>query len=203
MLLAALSALVAGTCVAASARRLAWAVAPTPLDPELLSRAVATGTAASVAKLAAVLAGDPTLAWEEALFAAEAETKPGARDAALGEQITDFEWLAGRWSRAPRVCASVSTSAGFFLATLAVLQGMDAPADGGMASQTAVLTRALDALTIGVAGTAFCGAVHVRARRLVAARWASLNALVERLRASSTLESDAADAENPTKEERG
>jgi len=183
MLLTALSAVVATSCVVASARRLAWAVAPTPLDPGLLGRALAANGPGAAAKLRAAVAADPTLAWEEALFAAEAEPRSEGMDAAIGEQLTDYEWLAGRWSRAPRVCASVSTSAGFFLATIAVLQGMQVSGDDPVAFPSAVLFRALDALAIGIAGTAFCGAVHIRARRLVAARWSSLDALVERLRA--------------------
>jgi hypothetical protein len=188
MLFAALSAAVAASCIAASARRLAWAVAPTPLDPALLAGAVARSAAApadAAAKLCAAVGDDPALAWERALFAACAESVPETRDALLGEQITDFEARADRWARSPRVCASVSTSAGFFFATIAVLQGLSGDA-GESDMEHAVLFRALDALAIGIAGMAFCAAVHLRARRAAAARWAGVDALVAKLRLAAS-----------------
>jgi hypothetical protein len=183
MLFAALSAAVSLLCVLASARRLVWAVAPTPLDPALLASALGRDPVEPAEKLRAVVATDPALAWEEALFAARAEERADVRDAALGEQVTELEGRAARWARAPRVCASVASSAGFFFATVVVLQGFTvSDAAGGADAERATLFRALDALALGIAGAAFCGAVHLRARQAAAARSAGVDALVAKLR---------------------
>jgi hypothetical protein len=190
MLFAALSAAVATLCVLASARRLAWAVAPTPLDPTLLAAALARDPAGSAARLAALqvaTADDPGLAWERALLAAGGEGRAYVRDALLGELVTELEGRSARWARVPRVCASVSTSAGFFFATITVLQGFSIGADSGPVDERATLFRALDAFAIGIAGGAFCGAVHVRARRAIRARLAGADALVARLRGAGAV----------------
>jgi hypothetical protein len=44
-----------------------------------------------------------------------------------------------------------------------------------------MLVSALDALAIGIAGTSFCIAVHLRARRVVRERLAATDRLVDRL----------------------
>ena len=182
---AALSAVAAMACALASARRLAFAVAPTPLDPALLGRSLEDDRGFALARsLGEVLAGGG-LAWEGDLFAAWVEPSRPLREARLGEQLTELDGLVRRWARVPRVCASVSTSVGFLLATVAVLHGLGGPlqpADGSGAPQ-GVLLSAVDALALGIAGASFCLAVHVRAGRAVRARLAGADHLVARLQA--------------------
>ncbi|HZU84138.1 MAG TPA: hypothetical protein VE987_14515 [Polyangiaceae bacterium] len=180
-MLTLLTAVVAGLCVLASARRLAAAVEPTGLDPTLLLRAVEdSGGPNERARLREAIVACPRAAWEAALWDALAERDDAARVALVNEQLTELDWRARRWERAPRVCASVATSAAFLFATVAVIRGLgDAPAPDAWSA----LLPALNALAIGVAATAFCVAVHVRAARDVRARLVATDRLVERLQA--------------------
>jgi hypothetical protein len=183
-LLAVLSAIVALACALASARRLAWAVAPTSLDAGLLLDALGDGSAWP--KLQAAVAALPGPTWEGELFQALAEKDPAARDALVTEQLLELDWTAQRWARVPRVCASIATSAGFLFGCIALLQGLALPTtppadDGSVPALGVALFSALNALTLGIAGTAFCVAVHVRARRLVRERHQTTERLVARL----------------------
>jgi hypothetical protein len=179
-MLAFFSALVALACALASARRLAWAVAPTSLDAQWL---LDTLRAPSVDALALKRLGREIEArefpWESALFAAFAQDD-AAWEAGVSEQLLELEWLAQRWSRVPRVCASVATSAGFLCASIALMQGLAAET----VDPSALLTSALDSLTIGIAGTSFCVAAHLRARHALRARLAAIGRLVDRLRSA-------------------
>jgi hypothetical protein len=61
---------------------------------------------------------------------------------------------------------------------------MDAPTDDGASpADGAVLLSALDALAVGIAGTSFCVAAHLRARRVVRERLAGDERLIGRLQA--------------------
>lgn len=179
-MLALMSAVVALACALASARRLAWAVAPTSLDAGLLLEAVGKEDAwPRLTKAIAVLSG-PT--WEGELFQALAERDPASREALVTEQLLELDWTAQRWARVPRVCASIATSAGFLFGCIALLQGVSLPSDEGSAPALgAALFSALNALTLGIAGTAFCAAVHLRARRVVRDRHQATERLVARL----------------------
>jgi hypothetical protein len=188
-MLPALSALVALACVLASARRLWIAVAPTSLDPLLLrdegvNRAF--GPPLRSGDWARIRDGlsKSGATWEGDLFGAFEASDEGAREGLIEEQLLELAWLSSRWSRVPRVCASIATSAGFLFGCLAVLRGFAAaePEAGGAGGLTA-LTDAVDSLTLGVAGASFCVAVHLRAPRIVRERLASMDRLVERLRA--------------------
>jgi hypothetical protein len=174
-----LAALVALACAAASARRLAIAVSPTSLDPKLLLEALPPREDLQTWRHLrdAIVARD--LPWESALFAAMAADSEAAREAAISEQLLELDWQSQRLSRVPRVCASIATSAGFLFASIALMRGLAAPD----ADTAAALTAALDSLTIGIAGTSFCVAVHLRVRRIARERLASTERLVERLRA--------------------
>ena len=197
MLCAALSTGVAFACIVASARRLAIAVAPTPLDPALLGRGLAGHAQASAeehrhidrasldrASLARALRGDPALAWEEALLGAQFESHGPVREALTGELLTELEGLSSRWAAVPRVCASLATSAAFLLAVVALLGGLPGP-DAQGPLPTDLLRGALDTFAPGLVGTSFCVAVHGRARRAVASRWASVDVLLAALRTSA------------------
>lgn len=183
-MLAALSAVVALACALASARRLAWAVAPTALDAGMLLDAVSD--ARRWPPLRSAIAALPGTTWEGDLLQALAERDPASRDALVTEQLLELDWTAQRWGRVPRVCASIATSAGFLFGCIALLQGLAVPTaptsdDGSVPALGVALFAALNALTLGLAGTAFCVAVHVRARRLVRERHQATERLVARL----------------------
>jgi len=175
-----LSAVVALACALASARRLAWAVSPTMLDAGLLLEALTDDQAWPRGR--AALAAFPGSTWEGDLAEALREPDPASRDALVTEQLLELDWRAQRWARVPRVCASIATSAGFLFGCIALLQGLALPAEEGSAPALgAALFSALNALTVGIAGTAFCIAVHVRARRVVRERHQAAEKLVARL----------------------
>jgi hypothetical protein len=174
-----LSAIVAVGCVLASARRLGWAVAPTAFDPAVLTDALRDKGGAAWRALREAVVATPNLGWERDLFEALGAADEDVRVALLNEQLLELDWLARRWARVPRVCASIATSAGFLFASVALLRGLAAQEIDVRGS----LVSALDALTVGIAGTAFCAAVHVRTRRLAADRLAAADRLVDRLQA--------------------
>jgi len=176
-MLAALSALVATACILASARRLAWAVSPAWLDPQVLFEALEGERLAEWPKLRAAIASCDGARWENDLLGALGAVDEPSRVALVNEQLRELDWRAQRWSRVPRVCASVATSAGFLFACFALLQGAALP--GGDVAATVV--PALDALAVGIAATSFCIAVHLRAQRAVRERLAATDRLVDRI----------------------
>jgi hypothetical protein len=181
-MLALLSAVVAVGCILASARRLAWAVAPTSLDASLLLRTLRGSHAPPLAALRNAVLSRDDLGWERDVFRALAEPDARSRDALVDEQRLELDWAAQRWARVPRVCASISTSAGFLFGSVALLRGLELPADeGATPALGATLVAALNALAIGIAGTAFCVAVHIRARRVVRERLSAAERLVDDL----------------------
>lgn len=160
---------------------MALVVAPTPLDLALMEKALVDG--ASLARLREALSRRPDLAWERELVeAASSSNDEAAREALLGEPLSELDWSLERWDRVPRVCASVASSAGFLCATVAVIEALAMPSDpeaGPVLGR--VLAAALGAFTVGLVGTSFCAAVHLRTRGLGKARMAAADRLVERL----------------------
>jgi hypothetical protein len=183
--LALLSAIVALGCVLASIRRLAWAVAPTALDPLLLLDALEGDRGKKRwPALQRALTQLPEWMWEHDLGLALKEKDSRSRDALVVEQLLELDWRAQRWARVPRVCASIATSAGFFFGSIALLQGLSLPVEEGASPDArAALFSALNALTVGIAGTSFCVAVHLRTRRTVRERLAAQERLTGRLEA--------------------
>jgi hypothetical protein len=187
------AAIVALACVVASGRRLAHAVAPTGLDPRMVAKALEQEAGekgvAVLRALRSAAATDGRLQWESELFAAFDEADERQRDALVNEQLLELEGRLARSSRVPRVCASIATSAGLLLGTLALVRGLATPPEeGGIASQGA-LSSALAAVSLGIAATAFCVAVHVRAGRIAAERRAAFDdlvALLQRLRSGAS-----------------
>jgi len=186
--LAGLSCLVTVVCVFASARRLARVVALTTLHPgPLLDALKGDDPLVVCAKLHAAIGSDEHFAWERDLLAVVVPIQPRAREAQVNEQLTELDGRVERWARVPRVCASVATSAGFLLASVSIVRGLAVPAaDDAPVGARAAIEGALDALTIGIAGAAFCYSVHVRARRLVRDRLAEVDRLVLRLEAAAS-----------------
>jgi hypothetical protein len=177
-----LSALVASCCVLASARRLAWAVAPTSLDGSvLLSVLQGDGAKSRWERLRLALVAAPGQVWERDLVLALAEDNPRARDAQVVQQLLELDWRSQRWARVPRVCASIASSAGFLFGSIALLRGLDMPEGSADLAAGDALVAALDALTVGIAGTSFCVAVHVRTQSVVRERVATEERLVGRL----------------------
>lgn len=172
-MLALFSGVIALACILASARRLRWALAPTSLDPETLASALRDASGPRRGQLLTALRDRLDLGWEHELAATMAS---GDVEGAVGEGLLELDWAVERWARVPRVCASISTSAGFLFACIAVLGTLAGPDEG--VPVTASLLPALDALAVGIAGTAFCIAAHLRARRGAAAQRAAHERLV-------------------------
>jgi len=167
--------------VVASARRLAVAVAPTALEPRAVLKALQRDPA-MVAALRTAVAGDEALAWERDLLAAFEEPPGPRRDALINEQLLDLEGRADEGARVPRVCASVGTSSGLLFGSLALLEGLGSPeGQDASAIMRDAFAAAMGALSVGIAATAFCVAVHVRARKLARDRRVAIDELVDRL----------------------
>ena len=186
-MIVALAIVIAAACVAASLRRLAFAAAPSALDPAVLAKALRGD--AGRARFAAIdeaVRARPEGEWERALF--EAARRPSDERAAhVNEQLTEIDYAAQRWERVPRVCASVSSSCGFLLAALALRTGLNDPAAFAEETKSAILGAALvdavDTAAVGIAGAAFCIASQMLAKKLARARMDAVDELVERLEA--------------------
>jgi len=175
------AAIVALACVLASGRRLAWAVAPIALEPRMLLEALSGDRADALFRaLTATVASDGGMAWERDLLGAFDESDERQRDALVNEQLLELEGRLARFSRVPRVCASIATSAGLLFGSLALLQGLG-NAEADASENQVALSSALGAVAVGIAATAFCVAVHVRTGRLAAQRRAAIDDLVARL----------------------
>lgn len=189
------AALVALACAAASARRVWFAANATALDPADIERALAAAgrgegdrdgpeAAAAFEELSALVAREPTADWERDLLQALAAPAP-LRVALVNEQMTELDYRIQRWSRVPRVCASIASSFAFMMATLVLRQGL-AAADDLSGDLGELLVRGLvgDAFTVaavGMIGTAFCIAAQGEAKRIAKGRVAAADRLVERL----------------------
>ena len=173
-----LGILISASCAYASLRRLWLAADATALDSgELASALRATSERrAAWPMIRREIEREPGADWESELI--EAIAAPAvARTALVNEQLAELDYRAQRWGRVPRVCASISSTSGFLLASLAMRAGL---ASEDMDISAAVLA-AINVVTIGLAGTAFCVAAHVRARAMTRARLAATDALVDRL----------------------
>jgi hypothetical protein len=181
--LAIVAALVSLACVVASSRRLALAVSPTSYDPGMLLAAIRDGANVRVIRDALVKAEAEveSHAWERDLLDAACASDPLARGALIEEQVLEADWATERWARVPRVCASVATSAGFLCGALGLIRALGVE-QGSAVEGSPDLTTALDALALGIVGTAFCVAVHLRARTVTRSGRVAVDRLVDRLR---------------------
>ncbi len=169
--------LVSLACIAGSTRRLVLAVSPTAFDAGLL-----LGALKSQADLGALRDGLAAVAgWEHDLLEAASAANPAARGPLVDEQVIEADWATERWIRAPRVGASVATSAGFLSACVILIRALGDSASGAPVAGVR-LTPALDALALGIVGTAFCVAIHLRARAVTRERRAAVDRLVDRVR---------------------
>jgi len=182
-LLALLAALVTAACVAASARRLVFALTATAIDPASLLKAL-RGDAGRAAypRILAEIAREPEATWERDLLAAL--SAPGdemARVALVNEQLGELDYRLQRWARVPRVCASIATSSAFLVASLALRNALADTSD--VIDVDAAVGSAINVAALGVTGASFCIAIQFRARKVAKDRLASTDKLVERLEA--------------------
>lgn len=180
----ALAALIAIACSAASLRRLAFAVAPTAFDPALLLGALrGEGAEKRVARMRRAAEMEPTADWERELFAA-LDADDASRTGLVNEALSELDQRVKRWSRVPRVCASIATSSAFLLASLALRSGLATASDQDVVTSDAIhaaVMAAIDVAAIGLAGAAICIASQMRARRAEQAYVEAADKLVERL----------------------
>lgn len=180
-MLPAIALLIALACIRASARRLKFALVPTALDVPTLLQALSNGDG-EVALLRTAAASDERADWELGLLNALGAS-PLARVALINEQLRELDHRAGRWARVPRVCASICTNTGLLLATIALRIGLTASADttDGQSRIHEALLDAVNVAAIGLAGAAFCIAIHMRSRRAASLRAEAVDRLVEQL----------------------
>jgi hypothetical protein len=184
-MLALVAAVVAAACIWASARRIAFAVAPTPFDVATMASALRGEDARSrLASLARAMEKAPGASWEAAILEA-ATAEPRARAALVNEQLSEYDHFSKKWERVPRVCASISSSTGFLLAAMALRIGVRDPSAfdpaTGDAVRGALLTGALNCVAVGIAGAAFSVAAMHRARAEARGRLDTVDKLVDRL----------------------
>lgn len=185
MLLVLASALVALSCTVASLRRLKFAVAPTSLDPGLLlARLRGDNGPKELERVRRAIGRSAGAEWEKELLAAVSSPRE-QRAARVNEALTELDHLLKRWSRVPRVCASVATSSAFLLASLTLRVGLavatEVPEELRSDAINHVVIDAINVAALGMAGAAFCIAVHVRAQRSERAFMELADKLVERL----------------------
>lgn len=176
-MLVALACVVAVVCAAASLQRLAYALAPTVLDPRILTDAIATSKP-SLEDLQKAIAIEPSADWEANLLVAM-RRPANVRTAEVNEQLLELEQRASRWARVPRVCASVATSFGFLLGSLALRNALLDP--NAPEHFDVLVMQALNVVAVGIAGAIVCIAVHFRAGKAAKSRLRIVDGLVERL----------------------
>jgi len=178
--------LVALACAAASGRRVWLAANATALHPEVIADALGrTKGAGAIARLRALVATMPDADWERELLDALA-APPELRVALVNEQLTELDYRIQRWARVPRVCASITTSAGFMLGTLVLRNGLATDTTELSSDVAELVIRGLvaDALLVaamGIIGMAFCIGAQAEARRIAKGRTKGADRLVERL----------------------
>ena len=172
MLLVLASALVALSCTVASLRRLKFAVAPTSLDPGLLlARLRGDNGPKELERVRRAIGRSAGAEWEKELLAAVSSPRE-QRAARVNEALTELDHLLKRWSRVPRV--SLTLRVGLAVAT-------EVPEELRSDAINHVVIDAINVAALGMAGAAFCIAVHVRAQRSERAFMELADKLVERL----------------------
>ncbi len=176
------AALIALGCAAACTRRLYYATNPIAFHPSIwLARIKAgEGDAAAIA-----VRRTPEAVWERELLDAVGETNPDLRAGRVHEQLTELDFMLGRWARVPRVCASVASSAGFLCGSLVLRYGLVAASNSVEELRreeiNACVMAAVNVAALGVAGTVFSIASQARARTASKAFQRAADALVQTL----------------------
>lgn len=187
MIIPLIAGAIALGCIAASTRRLSFAIAPTFLDVPTLVQALRAGLRPKA--LAEAIRDIPEADWERGVLDA-LDQPEAARNALLNEQLSEMDYRLQRWSRVPRVCASVASTGGFLLATMALTVGLN---DGVALDSGTLVHDAISAVTLGIAGAVYCVAAQFRALSEVKDRLAATDKLIERLeRSAAPLDADTA-----------
>lgn len=184
MVIAIVSALVALACVWASARRLRFVDGATRHDlTRLVEELRGDAGARRGRSISSALATEDS--WEGAVVRALREPDPRIRVAELNEQLTELDFELTRWSRVPRVCASLSSSIGFLLAALLLRQGLvDPTALSGDVSELVtggLVGQALTVVGFGLAGAVACAALQARGNRASRVTSEAADDFIERL----------------------
>ncbi len=185
-MIVATAVFVALVCVLASATRLWFVARSTAVHPDdVVASLGRSPTAADLARVRAALEEEPTAEWERDLFAAVATPEADVRVALVNEQLSELDRRMDRWSRVPRVCASIATSVGILLGTM-VLRGAlagapDLTGELGELFVRQVLNDAVSVVSFGIVATAFCIAAHAHARRATRARLEAADRMIEKL----------------------
>jgi len=165
-------------CAAACIRRLELACHPIAFDPLTWRQHLERG---EDAELAQAIANVPSATWERELIAGLDTPNEELRTSLVNEQLQELDFRLARWERVPRVCASLSSSAGFLLGSLVLRFGLTAVANGLDEGDTIndIVLQAVNVAAFGVAGATFAIATQYRARKLVQAFQREADALVE------------------------
>ena len=180
--------LVALACAAASGRRVWFAANATALHPDVIADVLGrTNEPDVLERLRALVATVPDADWERDLLEALG-APPALRVALVNEQMTELDYRIQRWSRVPRVCARITSSAGFMLGTLVLRNGLATDTSELSSDVVELVIRGLvaDALLVaamGIIGMAFCIGAQAEARRIAKGRAKGADRLVERLEA--------------------
>lgn len=203
VVLATLSSL---ACIVASAKRLQTVIAPIGLSLDELSahadsiRKESLEPASGMAtehgarafhRMRQLLTGLRSDSWEHELGCALA-LPPSERRARIGELVTDFEHIAGRGMRVPRVCASLSTTSAFLLSTLMLRRGLSSIGGADDIAVMPLVEEAVAVIALGIMGAVFCAVIHAEASKLrrralsnAALATEALDEVVERIYASN------------------
>jgi hypothetical protein len=169
-----------------------FAVSSTSLDPDVLVKELLgdRGRAQYPAVRDAILRL-PESTWERDVLEALAHPLP-QRIALVNEQLAELDFMIGRWSRVPRVCASIASTTGLLLGAVALRIGLGGAQLADDVEITKVLNGvvadALGVVAIGVAGTVACVAIQHQARKVAKSRHAAADKLIERLESLSLSE---------------
>lgn len=178
-----ISLLMTGICVGTSAMRLRFVLQATHYHPSVLQEALRGDMGRRRApKLTTVVQGAAPHSWESELIEAMHAATPQARAARVNELLTELDHRLSRWARVPRVCASIASSSGFLLASLALRNGL-LEADTSREVVDAAVMAAIEVASAGILGTVGCIAIQMRARAEARARLRETDKLVERLEA--------------------
>ena len=166
-------------CIAASVRRLYFATNPTPFDPAVLAEAL-KGSRDKVVRL---LSESPLAEWELELWNAFQHPDARARGALVNEQLGEFEYRVRRWARVPRVCARITSTSGFLLASLVLRRALKTPGvlsgDAMTLATSGPIAEALAVVTLGMMGTAFCLSLQEKAAKAEKANFSRIDKFVE------------------------
>jgi len=179
------------TCALASARRLKYVLEITAIDAGGLASLLRPRSKLApgvLRRLEAGLTEIPEADWERELVTALGQP-PDVRPAFVGETLTELDFRARRWSKVPRVAASLASSFGFLLATVALRVGLSGLVgeldDERVLSVNGAVLDALDVAAVGLVGAAICIAIHYRARSALASRLKGIDQLVELLESAA------------------